>query len=608
MIPLRHKTKYFLLFILIGIAVYFPIFSNGYILDDLRYIINNPEIHQINLPVLLGPNKFNSSLYYRPVEAVYFAFLYSLFRDQAFFYHFLQLTLHITASLLIFLLSSRFFTKRIACFLALIFLVHPINVESVAWISATNNQLSLSFGIAAFLLAMDRRLDPPTLSFTVVLLLLGALSRDVGVLFVPLIITYRYFFKKGNLKPLLLSGIGVGVASVLMRLFIGKPTAVLYEEIPIAALPFWERMLNAPAIFTFYLTTFFYPQRLVFQQDWVVNKLTLQSFQLPLLFNVAFFVFLCLVLSMLYKHDTRAAGTDTPPAHAQSHKLTKRRRLLLEDGWFWPFAFFSLWFIIGIAPLLQIVPLTMTVAERYFYFPIVGILGMIGVGIEALCTSFPRYRKVYYACALILLSLYSMRTLIRTFDWKDLRTLYGHDVKEHPDNHKLNSGYANQLVKAGEIDEALPFAKKAVSLHPTIDNLNKLGYIYQRKQQYKAAYDAYAQALALAVADPPHGEFYKEAERLVYENIAILLLLQQNYDELGRFIRTHALKRYPNDAKFYLFLVYTEYGMQHKEAALQAAARANQLSPGKVSGVTMYNIHHSLPIKLNLQPAPSQFE
>jgi protein O-mannosyl-transferase len=139
-IPLT-TTKAIAIIVIIRIIVYANMLFNGFVWDDLPFIIENPEVHQLNLPALLGQNMFNSGPFYRPLPAIYFATVYSLFGANAFIFHILQLFLHLVGTCLLFIFFSRFFTHGISFFLALIFLVHPINVESVAHIGSTQSQL-----------------------------------------------------------------------------------------------------------------------------------------------------------------------------------------------------------------------------------------------------------------------------------------------------------------------------------------------------------------------------------------------------------------------------------------------------------------------------------
>src|SRR5579864_338112 len=72
--------------IILGLVVFFNSLFNGFVWDDNTYLINNPEIHTFNLEVVLGKNLFNYSGFYRPIPALYFAGLYTIFSTMPFFY------------------------------------------------------------------------------------------------------------------------------------------------------------------------------------------------------------------------------------------------------------------------------------------------------------------------------------------------------------------------------------------------------------------------------------------------------------------------------------------------------------------------------------------
>src|SRR6266404_1392201 len=284
---LKYKNYLGLIF-LIGFIIYLPILNNGFVWDDIPYIVNNPQVHQFNLSILFGSNAFSNNLFYRPLQAIYFASLYSFFGQHAFFYHLLQLILHLFGTSLLFIVFCLFFSEGISFFLALVFIVHPINVESVAWIAATVNELYFVFRITAFLLAIEKKLSMKRLAFIFSLLLLSLLAKEIGFLFLLLILIYRYLFKEGRLKEFIVLGIVLNVLYMFMRIVIGQDRSLKIDLIiPIAQMSFWDRLLNIPAIFVYYLTTFIYPLHLGIMQLWVVNTLTIQKFIIPLFLSVA---------------------------------------------------------------------------------------------------------------------------------------------------------------------------------------------------------------------------------------------------------------------------------------------------------------------------------
>src|SRR5579872_7079943 len=108
---LVKKYKYISWIIGVGLIVYANSLFGGFIWDDKTYIINNPQIHNINWSLLFAKNIFNSAGFYRPIPALYFAILYAVSGNMSFLYHFVQVGLHITNVILLFLLFKKFFTK-----------------------------------------------------------------------------------------------------------------------------------------------------------------------------------------------------------------------------------------------------------------------------------------------------------------------------------------------------------------------------------------------------------------------------------------------------------------------------------------------------------------
>src|SRR5260221_2839337 len=109
--------KYLLYSILIGFVVYFPILSNGFVGDDYIFIIDNPQLHSLNLPFIFGPNLFNTGLFYRPFPALYFGSLYSMVSYHAFLYRIIQLALQCLFASLDFFLFRLLFMEHSVTFL-----------------------------------------------------------------------------------------------------------------------------------------------------------------------------------------------------------------------------------------------------------------------------------------------------------------------------------------------------------------------------------------------------------------------------------------------------------------------------------------------------------
>ncbi|MDE2026477.1 MAG: hypothetical protein KGJ07_08365, partial [Patescibacteria group bacterium] len=96
---LIKKYKFPLIIIGVGILGYFNMLFNGFVWDDKTYIINNQQIHTLNILTLIKENLFNMSGQYRPLPSIYFAYIFAIFSDASFPYHIIQLALHITCTL-----------------------------------------------------------------------------------------------------------------------------------------------------------------------------------------------------------------------------------------------------------------------------------------------------------------------------------------------------------------------------------------------------------------------------------------------------------------------------------------------------------------------------
>jgi hypothetical protein len=144
---LIKKYAYPLTIIAIGFFVYFNTFFNGFVWDDNSYIIGNVQIHSFNLPLFFGKNLFNTVGQYRPIPVLYFFSLYTMFGNMAFFYHIFSVSLHISNTLLLFWFFKQFFGKKTSLIASLAFLVHPMQVESVSYISAVASLLTVLFGL-----------------------------------------------------------------------------------------------------------------------------------------------------------------------------------------------------------------------------------------------------------------------------------------------------------------------------------------------------------------------------------------------------------------------------------------------------------------------------
>lgn len=295
------------LIIIIGFIVFANCLFNNFVWNDVDYLIINTDVHSIQLFHAFKGNYFNTGGQYRPITVIYFSILYSLFTTNPFYYHFMQILLHITNVVLVFIFFKKFFSKINSFLLSLIFLVHPIQVESVSYIASSDNTLFFFFGIIALIFSLQDRIDKKRAVFIFASLLLSFLTKETGFLFLLVILFYRLLFKKKGIILIYSVGILTSLLYFIIRFWIGAVYFTKISVIPIANLSLLARIINIPAIILYYLKTFFYPQQLTSDQQWTITSLDFQHFYEPLLFDLLFFIFLACFYIYLKKTQKGSA-------------------------------------------------------------------------------------------------------------------------------------------------------------------------------------------------------------------------------------------------------------------------------------------------------------
>src|SRR5260221_13246625 len=160
----------------------------------------------------------------------------------------------------------------------------------------------------------------------------------------------------------------------------------------------------------YYLGTFIFPLKLLVDQYWVVTSVYSTRFLLSLATLLPLLGFLFLYGYLLYRRRTK-----------EPHSLTDFHTLI----------FFSIWLAFSLVPLLQLIPLDMTVTDRWFYLGMVGVLGITGVLLKQVTRQHSwRYSCLILFAATLLLAFLSITTFIRTTEWRSNVALYTHDLAE----------------------------------------------------------------------------------------------------------------------------------------------------------------------------------
>lgn len=535
--------KAVVLIIPIGFLVYFNSLGNGFVWDDTAQVVNNTLVHSLSkIPDLFVRSTFGtpetSLKYYRPLMSSLFAVIYTLFGSQTLFFHLFQILLHITNSILVFLLIKKFLEPKISLFLSLIFLIHPMNVEATSYISSLMEPLFFFFGILALLLSSGN-LDLKSKVSMSVLLLLSLLSKETGILFISMIGFYLVVIKRKDF----LAFVPVAMVSLVVYLIlrIGVAGFFLSEsaENPIFKVTLIERLITIPKVILFYIQTFFLPINLAVLQEWTVKSANIADFYFPFAILVILFASFLGLFIHLQKHQSPLSNI---------------------------FLFFLVWLVSGLALHSQIFPLDMTAADRWFYFPMVGLLGMIGVEAQELKTQNLKLRTLGLWVAIIIIIFFSLRTFIRNFDWKDNLALFAHDSKIS-ESADLEFNLATALLAENKVDEAKIHFSKAIDHAPNPGmRAYYQGIYYSVEGNYESAKESYKKAID--TSELP----------LAYAAISNLIYINGTYEEALSFTE-NALKKQSENAQLWLNLALLKYEIGNQKEALEAARKAYELSP-----------------------------
>jgi len=441
--------------IFVTLATYWRVIHNDFInIDDGFYVQHNPWVnHGLSFAGIAWAFTHFYSDNWHPITWISHMVDCQLFGLRPGPQHMVNVVFHAANAALLFLLLKRL-TGALwrSAIVAGLFALHPLHVESVAWIAERKDVLSTFFGLLA-LLAYTRYVSgfnnsnlPYSRPFKwygcmVVLFALALMSK-------PMLVTLPFVMLLLDYWP-------------LGRSAISPDQSFGSEQWPIKTL-FWEKwplfvMVVASCIVTYYaqksggtvvenqsgiyignaLVSYL---RYIGKMIWPV-KLSLTLYLVPIptwqVFCAASFL---LVVSLLCI-------------------IAAKRRPYLPVGWFW-----YLGTLVPAIGFLQVGP--QSSADRYTYLPLVGLFIMCVWGAEDLMRGWKYQKKVAVVLSALALSICSMTTIYQLQFWKNSVTLMGRSLAVSANKASAQDEYAKALIAAGENEEAVAHNAEAVRLAP----------------------------------------------------------------------------------------------------------------------------------------------
>ncbi len=360
-----------------------------------------------------------------------------------------NVALHVVNALLVFWLALRLGGGRPvgAAVAALAFGIHPMHVESVAWISERKDVLYTGFFLGASL-AYERHLarrSPAMLGLAFALFVLSCLSKGMAVVF-PLVMVLLDYWKGERL---------LDRRAVLEKLpFVA--VALLFGAIAMDAqaggnFHGWFRVTHGTAS----------------ALDVIPPLTTLQRVVLPAYGYLMYLVRLVVPIGLAPIHPYPAYGrlsfvqlVVAPLAVIVTIALAvwdaRRTRLI---------TFAIGWYVVTIALVLQVIPVGLAVmSERYSYLAYVGIVVMLGVFFQQLLDRHRSQRVALGGLAVAVLALWFVGTRRQVETWRDGETLWSHEIAVHPDYGGAYARLGSARIEAGRAEEAIQTFQTARSL------------------------------------------------------------------------------------------------------------------------------------------------
>jgi tetratricopeptide (TPR) repeat protein len=548
-------------FFALGFLTYANTFESPFVFDDGLRITDNPAIRLEELTV---HNLWNAafsrySARSRPVGNISFALNYYFHQYEPAGYHLFNIIVHIASGILLWLFlkmtlglttwpSGKKGGEWIALAAALLWLVNPVQTQSVTYIVQRLNSMAAMFFLLAFICYLKGRLTASRgrmwawylAAVSGWLLALGCKQNTATLPF--FIILYEWFFfqelsvdwLKRNLKYFV---IVVVVFTVVALIFLGtKPIERLTSISDFADKEFTvvERAMTQFRVVVYYLSLIIFPHPSRQNLD----------YDFPLSY------------SLLNPATTLLSLFGIIGLTALGILLARKQRLI---------SFCIFWFLGNLVIESSVIPIAI-IFEHRVYLPsmLVWLVPIILIS---------RYRQsrrliVGLGCTLPVLALFSYWTFERNKVWRDAVTLWQDCVKKSPQKGRTYANLAAAQKRQGLVDEAKENFRKALALNPDLEEAHhNLGVILDEKGQSIEAIEHYRQAIELKPDMVP-----------ARNNLGAALLAQGNTDEAVEHL-LKALQWNPEFSELYNNLGLARFKQGNITEAIGHYSKAVQLDP-----------------------------
>jgi Flp pilus assembly protein TadD len=552
-IPKPKSISVCILLIAFTLFAYWPVQHNEFInFDDDLYITDNQWVKAgLTFESFIWAVDFNDSGYWQPLTWLSHMLDVSLFGLEPAGHHLTNLGIHLASALLLFWFFFRTTGQLYrSAFIAGLFALHPLNVESVAWAASRKNLLSTFFWMLSFFFYV-RYCESPTLKRYVMILLIFVM----GLMVKPMLVTLPFVFLLLDYWPLrrlrvnvlqrYASGLLEGEATQdskgnLLQLVMEKVPFLAFSSASIGVsilssqqidatvttdlVPLMLRIANAVVSYLSYLSKIFWPHNMAIFYPFPKD--------LPV---------------------WQVAGSGVLLVAITALSLWRsNHRPYLATGW--------LWYLGTLVPVIGIIQTGAwpSMADRWAYVPMIGIIIILAWAVPEMASKWRFKATVLAVMGISVLACCLVLVRSQLQYWQSSCVLFQHALAVTRENYVARNNLGHALLRKGEANAAMHHFETALKLNPqSYKASNNIGEALLELRRVNEAVDRYRESLKL-----------NPAAAATHKCIGVALFEQGNIEEAISHLQT-ALRIEPNyaDAYFRLGNIY------RKEGQIQKAAR-----------------------------------
>jgi tetratricopeptide (TPR) repeat protein len=496
----RERTFLVCVFLAVVTAlVYLPVAKHGFInFDDPDYVTGNPYVQAGLRPesirwALTGVYSSN----WHPLTWMSHMLDCQLYSQKPAGHHLTNVAFHMANTVLVFLLL-RLMTSAFwrSAFVAGLFALHPLHVESVAWVAERKDVLSAFFGLLCLMAyakyAMQKSeirnsksetKSKPEIGRRITSYTLALLFFALGLMSKPMLVTWPFLMLLVDFWPLKRTGVALRswIPLVLEKipffaLSVGSCVITFLAQracgavVPLADTSVAARIANAIVSYGRYLAKTFWPAKLaVFypyeQLNWDSGEVLAACLAIGLATGAALWAW--------------------------------KRKPYWPVGWFW--------FVGVLVPVIGVVQVgKQAFADRYMYLPHIGLFIFITWGVAEALTRIQLPRWTGFGIGGLVLAISAVITSHQLTYWRDTKSLFEHTIAVTSRNFVAYTVIACELVESNKLAEATEDCRLALEYSPCYPEAhNTLGAIYAKQEKFDEAIAHYKKA---SECDPTYGD------------------------------------------------------------------------------------------------------